>query len=140
MHGVNSVRIKAHPFLCWVAKVKCFCEFDLVQLQRKLAELLRAISLPTKSALDAQDLSEFPEFVRKCFSEENLRKLKFICDTIMAFEFTPQERDLFLLALADTLRSASKAGAGWPYIAPSEYHAKQERDAITVFSEEAQSR
>lgn len=138
MRGVNSVGIEAHPFVYWVAKVKCFWEFDLVQLRRKLAELLRAISLPTKSDLDAQDLSEFPELVRKCFSETNLRKLKFIRDTIMAFEFTPQERDLFLLALADTLRSASKAGAGWPYIAPSEYHAKQERDAITVFSETAQ--
>lgn len=138
MHGVNSIGIEAHPFVHWVAKVKCFWEFDLVRLQRKLGELLWEVNSPTKSALDAQDLNEFPELVRKCFSEENLRKLKFIRDTIAAFDLTPQERDLFLLALADTLRSATKAGAGWPYIAPSEYHAKQEKDAIVVFSETAQ--
>ncbi len=138
MRGVNSVGIEAHPFVHWVAKVKCFWEFDLVRLQRKLDEMLRIIGSLTKSVLDAQDLSEFPELVRKCFSEMNLRKLKFIRDTILAFDLTQQERDLFLLALADTLRSATKAGAGWPYIAPSEYHAKHERDAIAVFSETAQ--
>jgi hypothetical protein len=41
-------------------------------------------------------------------------------------------------ALVDTLRTATKAGAGWPYIAPSAYHEKQERDAIEVFCETAE--
>jgi len=49
-----------------------------------------------------------------------------------------EERDFFLLALTDTLRTASKAGTGWPYIAPSKYHEKQERDAIEVFCRQVQ--
>ena len=138
LRGVNAVGIEIHPFVHWVAKVKCFWEFDMERLRRDLMELLRTVRQPPDNVLQEQDLSEFPELVHKCFSEQNLRKLKFVRDTINAFDLTPQERDLFLLALADTLRTATRAGAGWPYIAPSEYHEKRERDAISVFCETTQ--
>ncbi|MCX7854889.1 MAG: site-specific DNA-methyltransferase [Anaerolineae bacterium] len=136
--GVNSVGIEAHPFVHWVATVKCFWEFDMVRLQHKAAELIQAVRYPAPELLQEQDLDEFPSLLHKCFSEENLRRLRFIRETISHFDLTPYERDLFLLALADTLRTTTKAGAGWPYIAPSKYHAKQERDSVAVFCETAQ--
>jgi len=135
--GVNSVGIEAHPFIHWVARVKCFWEFDMKRLNRKLAELLAYVSCPSSAELHQQDLTEFPKLLHKCFSEQNLQKLKFIRENIKHFDLLPEERDFFLLALVDTLRTATKAGAGWPYIAPSKYHEKQERDAIVVFSKTA---
>ena len=135
--GVNSIGMEAHPFVHWVARIKCFWGFDMKRLHRKLAELLAYISYPSSADLHQQDLTEFPELLHKCFSDQNLRKLKFIRKTIKSFELLPEERDFFLLALVDTLRTATKAGTGWPYIAPSKYHEKRERDAIVVFSETA---
>jgi len=132
--GVNSVGMEAHPFIHWVAQVKCFWEFDMKRLYSKLTELLAYIRSPSVEELYQKDLSEFPELLHKCFSQQNLYKLKFLRDTIKSFDLLSEERDLFLLALVATLRSATKAGAGWPYIAPSKYHEKQERDAIEVFS------
>jgi DNA modification methylase len=137
-HGVNSTGLEAHPFVHWVAKVKCFWEFDMQRLRCKLTELIQTVRKATESDFAAQDLSEFPALLHKCFSEQNLQKLKFLRETIKNFDLTPQERDLFMLALVDTLRTATRAGAGWPYIAPSEYHKKQERDAIAVFCETAE--
>lgn len=135
--GVNAVGVEAHPFVHWVATVKCFWEFDMARLHQKTLELIQAVRHPAPDALEAQDLSEFPLLLHKCFSEANLQRLRFIRETIRSFDLTSQERDLFLLALADTLRTATKAGAGLPYIAPSKYHAKQERDSVTVFCETA---
>ncbi len=123
--GVNSVGIEAHPFIHWVARVKCFWEFDMKRLYRKLAELLAYVRCPLSAELHQQDLTELPELLHKCFSERNLRKLKFIRETIKSFDLLPEERDFSLLALVNTLRTATKAGAGWPYIAPSKYHAKK---------------
>ena len=134
---VNSIGMEAHPFVHWVARVKCFWEFDIKRLHCKLGELLTYVSCPSSAELQQQDLTEFPELLHKCFSEQNLQKLKFIRESIKSFDLLPEERDLFLLALVDTLRTATKAGAGWPYIAPSKYHEKRERDAIVVFSETA---
>jgi DNA modification methylase len=136
-YGINSVGIEAHPFVHWVASVKCFWEFDMKRLHDKLVELLSYVRSSSSDGLQLQDITEFPELLHKCFSEQNLRKLKFLRETIKSFDLLPEERNLFLLALVDTLRTATKAGAGWPYIAPSEYHKKQERDAIEVFSKTA---
>jgi hypothetical protein len=107
------------------------------RLYSKLTELLAYIRSPSVEELYQKDLSEFPELLHKCFSQQNLYKLKFLRDTIKSFDLLPEERDFFLLALVNTLRTATKAGAGWPYIAPSKYHEKQERDAIVVFSKTA---
>jgi len=134
---VNSIGMEAHPFVHWVARVKCFWEFDIKRLHCKLDELLTYVSCPSSAELQQQDLTEFPELLHKCFSEQNLQKLKFIRESIKSFDLLPEERDFFLLALVDTLRTATKAGAGWPYIAPSKYHGKQERDSILVFSKTA---
>jgi len=135
-HSVNCVGIEAHPFVFQVAQTKIFWEFDLGVLYQRIEALL--ILLHKKLSGDfAVDISEFPALIHKCYSPRNLAKLKIIRDTIESFDCTAEERNLFRLALTDTLRTASSAGTGWPYVAPSKYHAKQsERDGLEVFTEQ----
>ena len=90
-YGINSVGIEAHPFVHWVACVKCFWEFDMKRLHDKLVELLSYVRSPTPGDLRQQDLTEFPELLHKCFSEQNLRKLKFLRETIKGFDLLPKE-------------------------------------------------
>lgn len=135
-HGVNSVGIEAHPFVFQVAQAKTFWEFDLGVLYQQIESLLTVLH---KRLADnfSLDVSEFPELIHKCYSKRNLAKLKIIRDTIESFECSKEERNFFRLALTDTLRTASTAGTGWPYVAPSKYHAKQnERDGLEVFGEQ----
>ncbi len=56
-----------------------------------------------------------------------------IRDAINTAPVTEEERKFLQLALTDSLRTASKAGTGWPYIAPSKYHEKIELPALSVF-------
>jgi DNA modification methylase len=132
--GVNSVGIEAHPFVYWVAKTKCFWDYDMGALHRRVQKLLAALNrrppFPGKKALE-----EFPALIHKCYSDDNLWTLKFIRDAIQDFECSEEERDFLKLALTDTLRGASKAGTGWPYIAPSKYQEKIERPGLEVFAE-----
>lgn len=135
--GVNSVGIEAHPFVHWVACVKCFWEFDVAQLHQDMHRLLTHLHhLPDFPGDEGN--ANFPELIHKCYSPENLWVLKCIRDSIAAFASTEQAADFFRLALTDTLRGASKAGTGWPYIAPSKYHEKNERPALEVFSQTVQ--
>lgn len=135
--GVNSVGIEAHPFVHWVAKVKCFWEYEMGQLHRSIQKLLTHLYHMPHVPGD-ESLNEFPQLVRKCYSGRNLWALKYIHDSIEEHSPTPEIADFFRLALTDTLRTASKAGTGWPYIAPSKYHEKAERPALEVFSQTVQ--
>jgi DNA modification methylase len=136
-YNVNSIGIEAHPFVHWVAQVKCFWEHDMEQLRRDINRLLTHLHcIPPFPGPEA--LVDFPELVHKCYSDKNLWILKFIRDSIEVFAGTNEERDFFRLALTATLRIASKAGTGWPYIAPSKYHEKNERPALEAFSQTVQ--
>nr|HID12899.1 DNA modification methylase [Anaerolineae bacterium] len=135
-HGVNSLGIEAHSFVWWVAKVKCFWEYDLSSLHRSMQRLITHVHQAQPGTMEALD--KFPDLVHKCYSPANLQKLDLIREAILHIDCTNEERDFFLLALTDTLRAASKAGTGWPYVAPSKYHAKQEQDAIDVFCRQVQ--
>lgn len=131
--GVNSVGVEVHPLVHWVAKVKCFWEFDMAQLYQAMQRLITALHR-VRMQPRPELLNGFPELVRKCYSDANLAKRRIIRDAILEFDCSEHERDFFRLALTDTLRNASKAGTGWPYIAPSKYHERQsERDGLEVF-------
>lgn len=134
--GVNCVGIEAHPFVFQVAQVKTFWEFDLSALHQQIESLLTLLHKKLSHEFSL-DVSEFPDLVHKCYSRRNLARLKIIRDTIESFDCAEEERNFFRLALTDTLRTASSAGTGWPYVAPSKYHSKHsERDGLQVFSEQ----
>ncbi len=133
--GVNSIGIEAHPFVYWVAKVKTFWEYDWDELRSTMNRLLSRILSATPSEWEAMDCEGFPDLVKKCFSPENLKKLAFIRDAIAELDCSAQVKDFFNLALTDTLRTVSKAGVGWPYIAPTKFHERtKERDALEEFA------
>lgn len=132
-HGINSLGLEAHPFVNWVAKSKCFWEYDLKRLNLIIEKLLSYLQdIPTFPG--SQSIANFPDLVGKCYSDENLWVLKFIRDSIETFADSEEESSFFRLALTDTLRTASTAGTGWPYIAPSKYQEKQEQPGLKVFS------
>ena len=134
--GINSLGIEAHPFVWWVAKVKCFWEYDMESLHRSMLRLINSLQQAKPSTTGMVD--KYPALVHKCYSPTNLQKLDLIREAISEMECNDQERDFFRLALTDTLRTASRAGTGWPYIAPGRYHEKRERDAIEVFCRQVQ--
>jgi len=130
--GVNSIGIEAHPFVNWVARIKCFWEYDMEKLHQDIQKLFTNLHhMP--SFPGEESLSGFPELVRKCYSDGNLWILKSIRDHLDDHIYGKEENDFFRLALTNTLRMASKAGTGWPYIAPSKYHEKNEQPALEVF-------
>jgi len=135
--GINSIGIEAHPFVWWVARVKCFWEYDMSSLHRSMLTLIRHLHRARWDEVGTVD--KYPALVHKCYSPANLQRLDFIREAIYQLDCPDEERDFFLLALTDTLRIASRAGAGWPYIAPSKYHEKQERDAIEAFCQQVQA-
>lgn len=130
--GVSSIGIEAHPFIHWVAQTKCFWEFNMEILHQNIQKLLSYLyRMP--EVYNENDLSEFPELVHKCYSKNNLWVLKGIRDHLNNCIYSKEENDFFRLALADTLRTASKAGTGWPYISPNKHHEKNEQPALEVF-------
>ena len=78
--------------------------------------------------------SIWPPLVYKCFTDENLMRLAALRQAIVDSSAAPHIRDFMKLALTSTLRVVTTAGAGWPYIAPSKYHARKvARDALVEF-------
>jgi len=127
--GVSSVGVEAHPFVCWVAATKCRRDYDA----RALAEVAEDIFSAVRSRLSRGGKPRggaVPALVRKCFSEENLRVLLTVREVIEG-GVAAWARDFFKLALTCTLRRASRAATGWPYIAPKKEI--QERPALECF-------
>ena len=133
MAGVNSVGIEAHSFVHWVAKTKMFFHHDLERLSASVHEVTkRAESLTGR--IDWSEL--WPPLVYKCFTDDNLAQLAALRRAITEFDTDPHVLDFMKLALTSTLRIVTTAGAGWPYIAPSEFHSKKvDRRALTEFQE-----
>lgn len=132
-HGVNSIGIEAHPFVQWVAKTKLNWSSSIAAIVETYQDVI-----PTAQATvsaDGVNLRIVPELVRKCYSESNLVSLLAIRDAIAKEADSDEVRDFLNLALTDTLRNASKAATGWPYVAPAKMHQKKtEKDAFEAFA------
>ena len=131
MMGVNSVGIEAHSFVHWVAKTKMFFYHDLDELSRSVNE----VTLQARLLMGEIEWSDiWPPLVYKCFTEDNLGQLAALRRAISEFDGESHIRDFLKLALTSTLRIVTTAGAGWPYIAPSKYHArKTDKNALAEF-------
>ncbi|MEO0181284.1 MAG: DNA methyltransferase [candidate division WOR-3 bacterium] len=128
--GVPSVGVEMHPFVAWVARVKTRWDLDTAKLRAAESDMARII----ESYRPGYNPNGLPPLVRKCYSAENLGKLVFLREAIEAVDWADDTKEFFRLALVDTLRTTSVAGTGWPYIAPTRYHAKTtERDAFAEF-------
>jgi len=131
-HGVNSIGIEAHPFVQWVARTKVNWSTSIAGIM----ETYRAVMVTARATVskDGANLKLVPELVRKCYSESNLVSLLAIRCAIVEEADSDEIRDFLNLALTDTLRNASKAATGWPYVAPAKMHQKKtEKDAFEAF-------
>jgi DNA modification methylase len=123
--GINSYGVEAHAFVHWVAGVKLHWEFDFKTLPRQIESLIaQAMDFVQHFAPDEAVLGKvFPELVYKCYHPRDLFELYTLREFITqpapdAQTIDEPLRNLFKLALTDTLRNAAAAGTGWPYIAP----------------------
>jgi len=129
-HGINSIGIEAHPFVGWIAQKKLKWDLDLELIKNAYAEVRENAYSINATESEAQ----VPELVRKCYSDKNLKRLLSIRNAIDLLKTNEEFIDFFKLALIDTLRNASKAATGWPYIAPTKHHEKStEKNAFREF-------
>ena len=128
--GIPSGGTEAHPFVARIAQTKVRWGYDLGDLRNTADKFLRDLQVE-RTGYRTISLEAVPELVKKCYSANNLRKLVLIRNRIR--EKVPAEyRDLFEVALIGTLRRASGAATGWPYIAPKVKI--EEKDGIETFS------
>lgn len=128
--GIDSMGVEAHRFVSGVARTKCFRYEGRHETLYSEHETLQGIISGSK-APDVQGM--FPELIYKCFGQANLKALAGIRGAVS--QLRGYRRGFFELALVRTLRQASTAGTGWPYIAPSKHAAKKARDARAAFRE-----
>jgi len=131
-HNINSVGIEAHPFVHWVANTKLDWTASVTDIAENYKKVIEyAQLLFSRKKVEAASL---PDLVRKCYSPSNLLTLVAIKNAIRKECTSPVVRDFMNLALTDTLRNASKAATGWPYIAPAKMHQKvAEKPAFNEF-------
>lgn len=129
-YGINSIGIEAHPFVHWVAKTKINWKLNISEIESYYYRILKRARIISRKV----DLNGLPELVRKCYSHSNLKSLIAIRDSIRFETDSENIRNFLNLALTDTLRNASKAATGWPYISPAKIHEKiNEKDAFSEF-------
>lgn len=132
--GINSVGIEAHPFVAWVAKTKIFWDYDFGSLRSDFSNIImKELFEPAIKKQAEEEFTLLPELVKKCFSRQNLLTLLKLRFAISESVRTQVNKDFLNLVLTSTLRTATKAGTGWPYIAPSKYHEKSEKDGLVEF-------
>lgn len=115
--GIRSIGVEAHPFVAWVAKVKC-SNHAHIGLEKMLAKIDKKIT----NAHPLKTTGVYPDLIYRCFDEQNLQKLTTIRKIVLNLK---ENSDFFRLALVASLRNISTAGTGWPYIAPSKYAIKK---------------
>ena len=134
-NGINGVGIEAHVFVHWVAETKLYWDFSAAELSQWVAKTLKEARRKVGRGLPKLvNLAEvFPALIYKCYHPTDLEVLYLIREYGAEIESKPYQ-DLFKLALTDTLRSASTAGTGWPYIAPREPNGHSApKNAFAVF-------
>ena len=134
--GVNSLGLEAHPFVCWVAQTKLrAADADAGRLAADARQTLQtARRLYREEDGRPSGAGVGPDLVRRCFDEDNLRRLYALRAAIREVATTDECRDLLKLALTAVLRIVTTAGAGWPYIAPGKHAERAARyDAFAEF-------
>jgi DNA modification methylase len=137
--GVNSIGIEAHPFVHEIACSKIYWEYDLSYLQNIISKtMIAAEHRISNGYLHKINLNSLPKLVKKCYSSANLKRLLLMRDIILELKERPEYKNFLKLVLTNVLRTAAKAGTGWPYIAPTKYHEKTiELDGIEEFKKYA---
>jgi len=127
--GIESVGIEAHPFIVKIARTKVKWDYNYSDLNDEIRNFI-SIMKDSKDNYKKIDIDLLPKLVQNCYSPGNLQKLILIRELIR-MEIKNEYRDLFEIALISTLRQASGAATGWPYIAPKKKI--EEKDGYVTF-------
>jgi DNA modification methylase len=127
--GIESYGTEAHPFVYEIAKTKLYWDYDYPALQSFANSFVKELRL-SLDEYKKVNITDVPELLKKCYSTDNLQKLFYI--KILIDNNVPEKyKSLFNVALVGTLRKASGAATGWPYIAPKKKI--EEKDGIETF-------
>ena len=137
--GINSIGIEAHPFVAFVACTKLYWEYDAQSLYKAIEDFLHLVeqNIAGTDFADINLADIFPELVLKCYSEERLKELYIIRESL-AHVSDKHQRNLFQLALTNLLRSAADVATGWPYIAPGKPKRQTALSVLPKFREQLQ--
>jgi DNA modification methylase len=114
MGGIPSVGIEAHPFVVRVARAKLLWAAPINGFAQKADMVLRrARNMPPTEV-------EYPDLVRRCFTDEVLMRLDKLRRAWIAENDNSNASELVWLAITAILRPTSSAGtAQWQYILPN---------------------
>lgn len=116
---VESYGYEAHPLIYKIARAKLEWDADVRLIEQLVDEVLE-YARKTFFTMD-----EYPDIVKRCYDEENLRQINALKHSIEHFRNHTKEYDLIWLGFVSVLRSASHAGtATWQYVLPNKKKVK----------------
>jgi hypothetical protein len=119
LEHVPSYGIEAHPYIYRIARTKLNWRYPIDAFKREMLLFLKAAELTDVAS------REYPELVRKCYSETALRKLEALRQTWMCREMEPEIRNFAWFIITSILRITSSVGtAQWQYILPNKSKSK----------------
>jgi DNA modification methylase len=132
--GIDSIGVELHPLLAWVAKVKTYWEFDVVQLRNEIEGVISRVEgeIGERATEKMEEVRSKPELLLKCYPERTLAELHAIEEVIEEVE-DAHLRGLLMLALLSTLRDATDVDVGWPYILPRKKRKKNALKPLEAF-------
>lgn len=114
MHGVSAYGLESNPYVFKIANAKLkWNVFTIEQLTEISQELL-------KNAKEiSNEVSRYPDLIKRCFPEETLVKLDSLKSACLAMP-EGEEKDFMWFVITSILRSTSPVGtAQWQYIQPN---------------------
>jgi DNA modification methylase len=135
--GINAYGVEAHSFVHWVASVKLYWEYDFSSFSKTIDNFLHKCKeyMEDKNRRQIDLSGVFPELIYKCYHLSDLRELYLARQFILTEVADANIQSFLKLALTDTLRKASAAGTGWPYIAPNKNTGdKPPKNAFKLFA------
>src|SRR3990172_1199372 len=88
-HSVNSYGIEAHPFVGWIAQRKLNWDLQLELITKGYVEIINNVFEKFRFIVP----NALPDLVRKCYSDENLKRLIAIRDTIDSLDMNNEIAD-----------------------------------------------
>jgi hypothetical protein len=123
--GSESIGLEAHPFVYRVARAKLAWRSNPEAYLGKIAEMSQVAETVSPSTRG------YPDLIRKCYSEESLKKLDALRRAYEQIRDDSPASELAWLTLVSILRKVSTAGtAQWQYILPK----KQKRSPLAVMT------
>ncbi len=123
--GINSVGIENHEFMYHIAKGKTSW-FP----PKMLKSIFKEVVEKTRRNWWKFNIKSYPDFVKKCYKEDFLKKLKSLWHYLGDYE--DRYKDVFLVLMSSTLRDSLCVKGSLPYVRPKKRR-KNPKSPIKAF-------